>query len=82
MGRRRGGAGSNKRPPIHHNQIKYKAENIEITDADLEFEYAKLAEQYNMKIEDVRKALANNLGEFRQNLKMQRIDDLLFNSNN
>ena len=59
-----------------------KAENIEITDADLEFEYAKLADQYNMKIEDVRKALANNLGEFRQNLKMQRIDDLLFNSNN
>ena len=59
-----------------------KAENIEITDADLEFEYAKLAEQYNMKVEDVKKALANNLGEFRQNLKMQRIDDLLFNENN
>ena len=59
-----------------------KAENIEITDADLEFEYAKLADQYNMKVEDVKKALANNLGEFRQNLKMQRIDDLLFNSNN
>ena len=59
-----------------------KAENIEITDADLEFEYAKLADQYNMKVDDVKKALANNLGEFRQNLKMQRIDDLLFNSNN
>ena len=59
-----------------------KAEGIEITDADLEFEYAKLADQYNMKVDDVKKALANNLGEFRQNLKMQRIDDLLFNSNN
>lgn len=59
-----------------------KAEKIEITDADLEFEYAKLAEQYSMKVEDVKKALANNLGEYRQNLKMQRIDDLLFKENN
>ena len=59
-----------------------KAEKIEITDADLEFEYAKLAEQYNMKVEDVKKALAQNLEEFRQNLKMQRIDDLLYNENN
>ena len=59
-----------------------KAEKIEITDADLEFEYAKLAEQYKMKIEDVKKALAQNLDEFRQNLKMQRIDDLLYNENN
>lgn len=59
-----------------------KAEKIEIGDADLEFEYARLAEQYKMKIEDVKKALANNLEEFRQNLKMQRIDDLLFNENN
>ena len=59
-----------------------KAEKIEITDADLEFEYAKLAEQYSMKVEDVKKALAQNLDEFRQNLKMQRIDDLLFNKNN
>ena len=59
-----------------------KAEKIEITDADLEFEYARLADQYKMKIEDVKKALSNNLDEFRQNLKMQRIDDLLFNENN
>ena len=59
-----------------------KAENIEITDADLEFEFAKLADQYNMKIEDVKKALSNNLDEFRHNLRMQRIDDLLFNENN
>lgn len=59
-----------------------RAEKIEIGDADLEFEYARLAEQYKMKIEDVKKALANNLEEFRQNLKMQRIDDLLFNENN
>lgn len=58
-----------------------KVEKIEITDADLEFEYAKIAEQYKMKVEDVKKALAANLGEFRNNLKMQRIDDLLYNEN-
>lgn len=58
-----------------------KAEKIEITDDDLEFEYAKIAEQYKMKVEDVKKALANNLGEFRNNLRMQRIDDLLYNEN-
>ena len=59
-----------------------KAENIEITDADLEFEFAKIADQYNMKIDDVKKALSANLEEFRHNLKMQRIDDLLYNENN
>ncbi len=59
-----------------------KAENIEISDADLEFEFAKIADQYNMKIEDVRKALESNIGEFRHNLKMQQIDNLLYKENN
>ena len=59
-----------------------KAEKIEISDADLEFEFAKIAEQYNMKIEDVKKALESNIGEFRHNLKMQQIDDLLYKENN
>ena len=54
-----------------------KAEKIEITDADLEFEFAKISEQYKMPLEDVKKALSANLEEFRHNLKMQRIDDLL-----
>ena len=58
-----------------------KVEKVEITDADLEFEYAKIADQYKMKVEDVKKALAANLGEFKNNLKMQRIDDLLYNEN-
>ena len=59
-----------------------KAEKIEITDEILDFEFAKLAEQYNMKIEDVKKALESNIGEFRHNLKMQQIDDLLYKENN
>jgi trigger factor len=58
-----------------------KAEGIVIDDAQIEFEYAKIVDQYNMKIEDVKKALESNLDEFRHNLKMQRIDDLLYNEN-
>ena len=58
-----------------------KVEKVEITDADLEFECAKIADQYKMKVEDVKKALAPQLGEFKNNLKMQRIDDLLYNEN-
>jgi trigger factor len=58
-----------------------KVEKVEITDKDLDAEYAKIAEQYKMKVEDVKKALSANLGEFKNNLKMQRIDDLLYNEN-
>ena len=59
-----------------------KAEKIEITDADIEFEYAKIAEQYKMPLENVKKALESNLDEFRHNLKMQRVDELLYKENN
>ena len=59
-----------------------KAEQIEVTDADIEFEYAKIADQYHMTIDEVKKALSANLDEFRHNIRMQRIDDLLYNENN
>ena len=59
-----------------------KKEALEVTDADLEFEYAKLAEQYNMKIEDVKKHLEKQVEQFRHNLKMTRIEELLIRENN
>ena len=59
-----------------------KKEELEVTDADLEFEYAKLADQYNMKIEDVRKHLEKQVDQFRHNLKMTRIEELLLKENN
>ncbi len=59
-----------------------KKEALEITDADLEFEYAKLAEQYNMKIEDVIKHLEKQVEQFRHNLKMTRIEEMLIRENN
>ena len=64
------------------NEEIAKVEKIEIGDAELELEYAKLADQYNMKIEDVKKALAPQAGEFKNNIKMQQIETLLFNENN
>ena len=59
-----------------------KKEDLEVTDADLEFEYAKLADQYNMKIEDVKKHLEKQVEQFRHNLKMTRIEELLIKENN
>ena len=58
-----------------------KKEEIEVTDADVEFEMAKLAEQYNMKIEDVKKALEAQIRDFRHNLEMTRVEDFLFENN-
>ncbi len=58
-----------------------KKENLELTDADVEFEYAKLAEQYNMKVEDVKKALEKQNAQFRHNLKMTRIEEFLIKEN-
>ena len=58
-----------------------KAENLTISDEDLEFEYAKLADQYQMKIEDVKKALAAQLNDFRHNVQMTRIEEFLLANN-
>jgi len=58
-----------------------KKENLELTDADVEFEYAKLAEQYKMKLEDVKKALEKQNAQFRHNLKMTRIEEFLIKEN-
>ena len=58
-----------------------QVEKIVVTDADVDFEMAKIAEQYKMKVEDVIKALANQLGEYRYNIRMNRVEDFLFANN-
>ena len=58
-----------------------QVEKIVVTDADVDFEMAKIAEQYKMKVEDVKKALANQLGEYRYNIRMNRVEDFLFANN-
>ena len=57
------------------------AENLTVSDEDLEFEMSKVAEQYKMKIEDVKKALGKNLEEYRNNIKMNKVEDFLYKNN-
>ena len=71
-----------------HDTVNYmimeeigRQEKLEVTDAELEFEYAKIAEQYGMKLEDVKKALQAQEDEFRNNLKMQRVEEFLLANN-
>ena len=56
-------------------------EDLKVTDEELDFEMAKIAEQYKMKVEDVKKALNNQLDEYRHNIKMSRVEDLLYKNN-
>lgn len=58
-----------------------EVEKIEVTDEEVEFELAKLGEQYNMTIEQVKEALKEQLLEFRGNLRMRRIEEFLFDEN-
>lgn len=58
-----------------------KAEKLVLTEADVEAEIAKLAEQYKMTVEDVKKALAQQMRDFRNNLQMSRIEEFLYDSN-
>ena len=58
-----------------------KKEDMKLSDADVEFEMAKLAEQYNMKIEDVKKALSAQMNDFKHNLEMTRIEEFLYDNN-
>ncbi len=56
-------------------------ENLGVTDAELDFEIAKMADQYKMTVEDVKKALGNNLESFRQNLHQKKIRDFILANN-
>lgn len=58
-----------------------EVEKLEVSDKDLEAEYAKIAEQYKMDVEAVKKALGAQVDEFRNNLKMQKVEDLLAANN-
>ena len=58
-----------------------RKENLDITDADVEFEFAKIADQYKMSIDDVKKALGAQLNQFKNNLRMTRIEEFLLSEN-
>ena len=59
-----------------------KKENINITEEEVEFELAKMGEQYNMSIDQIKQALGQQINSFRSNLLMSRIENFLFDNNN
>ena len=56
-------------------------EKISVSDEELEFELAKMGEQYKMSIDEIKKALGQQVAQFRSNLLMSRIEDFLYNNN-
>ena len=57
-------------------------EKIEITEEEVEFELAKMADQYQMTIDQIKEALGQQLAQFRHNLTMSRIENYLYENNN
>ena len=56
-------------------------EKINVTEEELEFELAKMAEQYKMTIDQIKQALGQQINNFRHNLLMQRIEQFLYENN-
>lgn len=54
-----------------------KAENIEVTDEDVEAELTKMAEMYNMPIENIKQALGGSAEGLKEDLKIRKAIDFL-----
>lgn len=57
-------------------------EHMVVDNAELDSELKKMADQYKMKLEDIRKALANQLESFRDNLQQRKIQEFILANNN
>jgi trigger factor len=59
-----------------------KAENIDVSDEDVEAELTKMAEMYNMPVENIKQALGGSADGLKEDLKVRKaIDFLVENSN-
>ena len=58
-----------------------RAEHMIVDDNELNVELSKMAEQYKMKVEDIRKALGNQIENFRENLQSRKIQDFILANN-
>ena len=58
-----------------------KEEKIAVTDADVEFEMAKIADQYHMELAKVKEILGKDLPRFKAEIRQRRITDFLINEN-
>ena len=58
-----------------------KKESITVDEKDVDFEMAKIADQYKMPIEKVKEILSSDLNRFTAELRQQRISDFLYREN-
>ncbi len=58
-----------------------KKEEIEVSEADVDFEVAKMAQQYNMSEEKVREILGENLKNLKNDIRFQRTISFLVENN-
>ncbi len=58
-----------------------RKESFEVSDKDVEEEMKKLAKEYNMKLEDVKKALEKQFDQFKHNLRMTKVEEKLVELN-
>ena len=56
-------------------------EHMLVDDAELDVELSRMAEQYKMKVEEIRKALGASLENFRSNLQDRKIREFLLANN-
>src|SRR5690606_27204260 len=54
-----------------------KAENLEASDEDVDKELQKMADMYNMTVEDVKKAFGGNTDHIKADLKIQKAVEFL-----
>ncbi len=76
----RGGAEANLKSYLVMEELCIK-EKLLVSDAELDFEISKLADQYKMKPEEVKKALGNLEG-YRDNLRQKKLQDFILANNN
>lgn len=59
-----------------------KLEKIEVSEADLDFEVARMAEQYKMEEKRIREILGENINNLKGDIRQRRIADFLVEHNN
>ena len=58
-----------------------KVENITVDDKDVDFEMAKIADQYHMELDKVKEILGKDLPRFKAEIRQRRITDFLLSEN-
>lgn len=58
-----------------------KVEKIEVSDADVEFEFSKIADQYKMEVAKVKEILGKDLPRFKAEIRQRRIQDFIGKEN-